>query len=301
MSEEDKDLEGENQQEQIDDVFGFESAGGENKKDESDDNADEKKEDEGTDGADSGDDKSEGDKEDKGSEDEKADGVEDKIAASGEPSELDILKEQNRLLLERVEKLSESIMVRPQVFKSEETKDEKPGDAEKKEAIADALVDVIGDLDIDEVVSDKKLFNQVIGKVISATKDATRKEIMSMLPEIIGQQTIQHLNIKELTSKFYEENEDLVPLRKTVSVVAANLYAEDPKLDPISLMSKAADRTREMLGIRKVKPSGDGKGGNGSGRKRNPEFPSGSSKKASRISGQEMDSVQKDIYDTLGI
>ena len=202
--------------------------------------------------------------------------------------EKELLKKQNELLLKRVEELAPGSVV-PKVVKP----DDKKADDKVDE------LDVIGDLDIDEVVSDKKLFNQVVGIIIKAAREQARNEVMTALPQSVSGHVTQQMMIQKTTDAFYDENKDLMPVRKTVAYVAAEIYAGKPDIDMKTLYIEAAKKTRELLGMREpvveVKDEGNV-------RRRNPEFPS-SSKGGNRgkKSGGEVDAVQKDINDTLGI
>jgi hypothetical protein len=202
--------------------------------------------------------------------------------------EMELLKKQNELLLKRVEELASGSVI-PKVVK--------PDDKKADDKVDD--LDVIGDLDIDEVVSDKKLFNQVVGIIIKAAREQARNEVMTALPQSVSGHVTQQMMVQKTTDAFYEENKDLLPVRKTVAYVAAEIYASKPDVDMKTLYIEAAKKTREILGMRE--PVIENKD-DVNVRRRNPEFPS-SSKGGNRgkKSGGEVDAIQKDINDTLGI
>ena len=202
--------------------------------------------------------------------------------------EREILKRQNELLLKRVEELSSGRII-PQTVKSDDKKvDEKVDD-----------LDVIGDLDIDEVVSDKKLFNQVISNVIKIVREQTKNDVLAILPQNVSGQVSQQMRIKSTTDAFYNENKDLVPVKQTVAYIAAEIYAGKPDITMEALYVEAAKKTREILGMRE--PVAE-KVIDLNVRRRSPEFPSGSrGGNRDKKSDSEIGAVQKDINETLGL
>lgn len=198
-------------------------------------------------------------------------------------SELEFLKKQNQLLMEQLEKITERLGAKPII---EEKKEEKKVDE----------LDLIGELDIDEVVSNKNLFNQVLNVAISKIEERIEAKINSIIPQVTSSHVNHAINIRETTENFYKENSDLVPVKKTVGRIAAEIYADEPTITLPELYKKAADKTREVLGIVRINKTGEN-----SQRERKPEFAT-ASRSGDRSKGKDqIDPVQQDIIETLGL
>lgn len=201
-------------------------------------------------------------------------------------SEIEALKRQNQLLLEQIEKITERLSAQP--LAREEKKE--------PEKVVESL-DLIGELDIDEVVSDKKLFNQVISAGLAKIREDLKSELSAMIPGVASTHVNHAMTIKETTDNFYRENSDLVPVKKTVGRIAAEIYAEEPTITIQELYKKAADKTREVLGITRIHKSDN----QNDKRERKPEFAS-AARSGDRSQGRDqIDPVQQDILETLGL
>jgi len=164
------------------------------------------------------------------------------------------LEEQNKLLIEQIEKLSGGApaTIVP-VKKEEEAKAEVPAIEEgiKLESIPEIVQDFIGDVNIDDLVSDKKLLNEVLVKVATASRENTIQTMLRAIPQIVVQQTRSQAVIKTVIDEFYDANKELIPVKKTVGAVANQIYAEESSLGIDKVLEKAAEKTRKMLGLKK--------------------------------------------------
>ena len=165
-----------------------------------------------------------------------------------EISEEASLRDQNAALLARIESLTAGKPV------SEVDPVEKP--EEKKSEIPLVPVnatakDIMGDLDIDEVVSDPELFTGVIGKAMAVARQETMTEVLKAIPQIVQTQLEQQTTIKAAVDDFYSENADLKVAKNTVGAIVNELAASDPSMKMEDLFAKAAVQTREVLGLTK--------------------------------------------------
>lgn len=111
----------------------------------------------------------------------------------------------------------------------------------------EGVFDFIGDEDIDDVVSTKEKFNQAMTRVVNLTAQT----IVRNLPSMVQTQVATHSSLREATESFYKENEDLLPVRKTVGNVADQVAAEHPDWTIPQLFEETANRTRKILGIKR--------------------------------------------------
>lgn len=158
------------------------------------------------------------------------------------------LKEQNRILLERVENLSKKLL------EKDETSDKivnVPDDDEKinKEIFSE---DFLGDLDIDDVASDKDLFNKVLLKVVDVIEQRAGKKYANNISGDVKQFTDNHIELKELVDVFYKENQDLISVKSTVQAAAVDVIKNNPNMKIIDVFNNAAINARKILGIKKI-------------------------------------------------
>ena len=146
-------------------------------------------------------------------------------------------------LLERLERLTgeklESINPPPQLEMKEVPKDE---------------FDFIGDGDIDEVLSSKENLNKLLQGVyqrgLSEASKLSAESIMQSLPRIVTQYISQHIEMRDIVGKFYEENSDLIPVKRTVAAVANEIAAANPDLSTEEVFKRTAQQTRVLLRLR---------------------------------------------------
>ena len=85
------------------------------------------------------------------------------------------------------------------------------------------------------------------GKVIM---QETFKTIAVQLPNVVNEQVVYQTKTKEMADEFYRVNSDLANVRPTVSAVMQSVIAENPRMDMTNILSKTAEKTRELLGIK---------------------------------------------------
>jgi hypothetical protein len=122
-------------------------------------------------------------------------------------------------------------------------------------------IDFVGDLNMDDVTADPKLFNQVINKAVKTGIDIALKTIpqhsvkqtLLAIPQVIQAQIKQQSYIDSMVNTFYQENEDLVSVKYTVGQVAESIAAEHPEYGIEQLFKEAGEKTRQILKLPAVK------------------------------------------------
>jgi len=223
------------------------------------------------------------DEDSKGSEGKK---VEEVVDNEVELSEIDEIKKQNTILMQRIEELSGKIIspTAPIKEKISEVVEE-----EKKPNV----YDLIGDNDIDDVLGSKELFNVAIAKAMQVAEERAIQKILVSIPGIVMRQTEQQLAIKQATDEFYIENPDLEPVKKTVAAVANEIYSTNPQLTIAEIFTKSAEKTREILGLRKKANTLINEQG------RSPELVQRTTGARGRTKEPSLDKFQQELQDLL--
>jgi len=177
-----------------------------------------------------------------------------------EPSEetREELLERVKKLTDRVEELTVLEPVSPAPAPVEEPP-EKPPVITPLEVPAKPVeelerIDFLGDASIDDVLDNKEALNTLLNTVVAqATGAAQRKayeRVLLSVPDLV----LGHINrqsvITKMVSDFYEVNDDLIPVKKTVGAIANTVHAEHPDWQLEEVFKEAATRTRTTLGLR---------------------------------------------------
>lgn len=159
-----------------------------------------------------------------------------------EPKEDEItsIRKQNEMLLQRIEELSGKIM-EPAKQPEQQQQDQTKSD----------IIDIVGEDDLDDILASKELFNAAITKAMIVAEERAIQKILVSIPHIVSKHTQQQLMIKQATDEFYRDNPDLEPVKKTVAAVANEIYSTNPQLSVVEIFQKSAEKTREILGLRK--------------------------------------------------
>ena len=160
-------------------------------------------------------------------------------------SELDLLKEQNKKLLDMVMVLQQQMNNLP----AQSPQNQEPQKKEPKTSLT--AEDILGADDFDEVMTDKDMFlgvlNRFGGKILNHAYEA----IMHNLPQIVSEHSSAQHRMREIANEFYATNADLNAVRPTVQAVMQRIQAEEPNLTLQEVLAKTADVTRQLLGIPK--------------------------------------------------
>ena len=152
-------------------------------------------------------------------------------------AELEVLKAENLKLKE---------------VKPVEIKEEKPTEVKLAEEISEQ--DFIGDKDIDDLIRDPKEFNKVLNAVlmkgIEIGKDHNRRTaegVIKSIPEITKKNVEIVINLKKLSDQFYEDNKDLAPFKKVVSLIFEEKIASNPDKTYEEVLKDVAPEVRKRL------------------------------------------------------
>lgn len=163
-----------------------------------------------------------------------------------EPTEVDSLREQNALLLARLNEIQESLNTRevPAVAPLAQ-----PAAPVQPTQAPSAPVDIFDGQDFDEVLSDKTKFMAMMGKVGQAILDTAYQTIAQTLPNVVVEQVNYNQKMKEVVDEFYSAHEDLKAVKPTVSAVMQKVQGENPSLSIQEVLVKTAETTRSLLGL----------------------------------------------------
>lgn len=134
----------------------------------------------------------------------------------------------------------------------------KAEEKKKDEVIEKLAEDFIGELDMDDVASNPKVLNEillsVVRKAVELSGQSNSEQIKNIIPLTVETHVKQYASSKEAIDEFYKDNPDLSNVRKVVKACAAQIVDENPEMKWANVLSKAAEKTRETLGI--VKDTG---------------------------------------------
>ena len=164
--------------------------------------------------------------------------------------EMTLLKEQNALLIARLNEIQE------QVNKGEKPKEVEPPKTEEgvQQPAAPQTSDIFDGQDFDEVLSDKGKFLSMLGKALqiahSHTVETIYKNMASSLPQVVSEQVNYNQKISEVVKEFYKSNDDLAAVKPTVQAVMQSVQGKNPGKDLAEILTITAEETRKLLGLR---------------------------------------------------
>ena len=180
-----------------------------------------------------------------------------------EKDELTLLREQNELLLKRIEEGA----VAPVAPMAE------PAAADQEKAASVSFLSE--DDDVDAILSNRDKLNEFANRIyqraVSDGGTSTRESVMRLIPPLMVEQVQKQLVLREGIKEFFGANEDLAGAKRTVGTFMNEVVAEHPEWKLNEVMDEAAVRTRTVLGIKKRvtakggdrKPAFVSKGGDG--------------------------------------
>lgn len=156
---------------------------------------------------------------------------------------------------------------------------------------------ILGDLDIDDVTSDPKLFMQVIQNALTVGRDMTYEHVMKAIPNMVIQQTKGYQDLMSMQRRFYKKNKDLRSFKNIVANAANEVHSEHPDWEVEKVLEEAAKVARKTIGITTKKSKLENPPSNKP--KQKPAFAKTPSSKKPKA--QQVSKLQKDINDTLDI
>lgn len=150
-------------------------------------------------------------------------------------------------LVKQVEALSQQILQ----MKAQAPVTTPPSKESAPQAQPTEAFDYLDGLDLDDVTTDPKLFNNVLSKIESRIRGAiaeeTTRSTLLAIPDVVQYQIKQQAALDELVREFYEGNQDLKPVKHTVAMVAQNIASEHPDWTVKQVFEESAVKTREIL------------------------------------------------------
>jgi len=111
----------------------------------------------------------------------------------------------------------------------------------------------LGNETLDAVLDDPVKFNALLASVyqkgIEAAKVAATENVLVSLPQLVTSYVTRHVATTKLVENFYENNPDLVNVKKTVAAVANEIAAENPGMDVGKVFEETAAKTRRILNL----------------------------------------------------
>jgi len=175
------------------------------------------------------------------------------------------MKEQNRLLLERIELLSDPTrLVTPREPAPTPEPTPAPGEPAPTPAPAPAApapapepakpVDFVGSKPLDDIVDKAEGLNEVLNRVMNEAGtrnvEVVVERILRAIPNLVAGQIVQQNTINEMVKDFYGANKDLVPAKRTVGIFVNEVHSEHPDWKTEDVFKEAGTRTRKTLGLR---------------------------------------------------
>lgn len=108
---------------------------------------------------------------------------------------------------------------------------------------------ILGDLDIDDVVADPKLFTEVLNRALKVGIEVSREATMRSIPNLVMQQVRGYADLQAMSKKFYNEHKELRPYKNTVAAAANEIHSEHPDWDYPKIMQAAAKRAKKTIGV----------------------------------------------------
>ena len=115
-------------------------------------------------------------------------------------------------------------------------------------------LDFIGEADHLGILEDRAKFNGLLNKlatvVFNASVNAAQERILRQIPRVVDTAANQQMQIRDIVGRFYAANADLAAYKPAVSMAAIQLHNENPNMPLEEMLTKAAQKTREVLRIR---------------------------------------------------
>lgn len=151
--------------------------------------------------------------------------------------------------------------------------------------------------DLDAVTSDPRAFNTMLNniykKAVEKGHSLAVENIMRSAPDIIKSQIVQQLTITRAVTKFYDDNKDLAPYKKTVASIANAVAAKYPDQPLPKILAVTEKLARQRLQLKKQAEERDNNSNNSSNDARFPKKPKGG--RASDNSNNGLSGLEKEL------
>lgn len=118
--------------------------------------------------------------------------------------------------------------------------------------------DFLEGMDLDEVLSSSENLNRLLLAVYNrGLSEANRRvsdNVLGSVQELVSRYVRDQLSMSEMVKEFYDQNEDLRPLRRTVAAYAKEISRDNPELKPQDVFAQTATKVRTALKLKKIEP-----------------------------------------------
>ena len=171
------------------------------------------------------------------------------------PDEMELLRNQNRLLIERLEKVSGPAPIEPAAPTSAPVPEPTlPAPAPiRAPTLMVEEIDFLAGEDPEKLAEDPVAFNRLLNKIYAKAVEQAiplaAERTMLNVPSLVVQHVRQQSAMNKLVDDFYKTNTDLVPVKRSVGLISNEVHAENPDWTVEKVFTEAATRTRTLLGM----------------------------------------------------
>ena len=212
--------------------------------------------------------------------------------------ELSGLKEQNKALLEHLEKLSQQVVARGFESPPKELTDEVREAAEQPAQPAQpvpqrqqfTLTDPFDGVSMDEILEEPEKLKSVLEKVQENAIQMATERVLRSVPEMVIGYTTRQTAMSRMVDDFYREHPDLSNVKQTVAAIANTVHSEHTDWGVDQVFQETAQRTRKLLGLRKQATQQKAE---------KPKKPAFAKQRGARKEEPALGGLQKEINDLL--
>lgn len=165
-----------------------------------------------------------------------------------EPEETD----KDKIIEYLRQQLNERHLPQKEEVEKKETKEEKK-EEKKEEPLTLAEQDFIGELDLDDLVTNKETFNKLLNVVYSKgvndSKKIATEGVLMTIPDIVKYNISLISSLEKARDKFYSENKDLEPFKPVVAAVYEEIAAKNTDKKIEEVMTLVAPEVRKRLSL----------------------------------------------------
>ena len=208
-----------------------------------------------------------------------------------EDSELAQLRKQNEKLQQQLNEVSQKV---PQG--QPQQGDSKEGGQEETSSL-----DALKEYSFDNIVESEETFWKFVNDLITQVQTKTEEQTMRKIPQVVQTTAQEQMNLREKANAFYSNNPDLAHSKPFVANIVNQVYSEHPDWSFDDMLSEAADRARDALGLEKQAKQSENQNQNQSQDKgnRNPGFAKTGQKSSRRQEGSGKSELEKEIDGVL--
>jgi len=199
------------------------------------------------------------------------------------------LREQNKQLMEMVQKMTSQ-----PVAASEETP------TEETPKMPESLDQLLSEVNLDEAFSDRDKFIELMNHVASFAREQAVQRVATTLPQYVVAQVRQTEYLQKETQNFYDKHKGLVPFKKAVGIVTNEVVEEHPDWNLPKVLDEVATRSYTLLNLQQEAENSSGNPSpvtsNNSGK---PKPALNTSTSGRRNAPKQLTKLQQEIADIL--